>query len=80
MAFADIWDDEGWWSRTVIFGTAIYASRCPECACFVKVDSVAKTRGRGDEQQSDLAKPNATCKKHGRVTTPFLGWCSDAEE
>ena len=79
MAWADVWDDEGWWTRTVTFGEAFYAARCPECARFVKVDETAMTRGRGDEQEGELPKPNATCKKHGRVTTPFLGWISDCQ-
>jgi hypothetical protein len=69
------YDEEGWWSKTIGYGDAIYAARCPECARFVKTDKSAKRHG----EHADLAEPNATCRKHGRVTTPFLGWASDAD-
>lgn len=68
-------DNEGWFSRTVRYGDAWYAARCPECARFVKCDDAARTH----YESADLAKPNATCAKHGRVRTPFLCWESDCE-
>lgn len=67
-------DDEGWWSRTIVYGDAIYSARCPHCARFVKTDDTAKRM----VESADLAEPNATCGKHGRVETPFLGWASDS--
>ena len=68
-------DDEGWWSRTVKYGDRYYSARCPECARFVKCDREASLMaGWGD-----VAEPNATCKKHGRIKTPFLAWASDCE-
>ena len=66
-------DDEGWWSRTVCYGEGIYAARCPQCARFIKTDETATTTF----ESAELAKPNATCRKHGRVKTPFLGWKGD---
>ena len=77
MAFADTDDDEGWWSRTVTFGEAVYAARCPECARFVKVDDKAMLKGFLGEQEAEVAEPNATCAKHGRVKTPFLCWVGE---
>ncbi len=69
-------DGEGWWTRTVKYGDAYYSARCPECARFVKCDDVAQAQW---DVSAELAKPNATCKKHGRVKTPFLAWASDCE-
>lgn len=69
-------DDEGWWSRTISYGDAVYAARCPICARFVKCDDGATARW---EYSADLTRPNATCKRHGRVATPFLAWKSDLE-
>ena len=66
-------DDEGWWSRTVSFGDQVFSARCPDCARFVKVDDTAKTL----VEMGGLHEPNATCKKHGRVMTPFLAWLGD---
>lgn len=66
-------DEEGWWTRTVTFGEAVYAARCPTCARFVRADKSAVMH----PESADLAMPNATCAKHGRVATPFLGWASD---
>ena len=68
-------DDEGWWTRTVCYGDAVYAARCPKCARFVKTDETAKQRF----ESADLVEPNATCRLHGRVETPFLGWASDGQ-
>ena len=67
------WDDEGWFSRQVVYGDAVYAARCPECARFVKTDDTAKMKF----ESADLEEPNATCSKHGRVMTPFLCWWGD---
>lgn len=80
MGFSDTWDDEGWYSRTVTFGEAVYAARCPECARFVKVDEKAMVGQHLGEQASELPQPNATCAKHGRVKTPFLHWVGEYDE
>ena len=66
-------DDEGWWTRTVNYGGALYAARCPHCARFVKTDKFV-TRLLDDAK---LKEENALCSRHGRVKTPFLGWASD---
>lgn len=66
-------DDDGWWTRTVRYGEHVFASRCPECARFVKTDETAKTM----LEWGGLHEPNATCKVHGRVSTPFLAWAGD---
>jgi len=63
-------DGEGWWTRPVVYGDAIYAARCPHCARFVSTDETAKRQA----ESADLVEPNATCSKHGRIMTPFLGW------
>lgn len=69
-----MYDDEiGWWTHTVCYGEAIYAARCPHCARFVKTDDTATLRF----ESADLRKPNATCRVHGRIETPFLGWKGD---
>lgn len=68
--------EEGWWTRTVKYGDAYYAARCPICARFVKCDDKATARW---EESAELTKTNATCKKHGRVTTPFLAWAFECE-
>ena len=67
-------DDEGWWTRTVTYGDAIYSARCPDCARFVKTDKQILRL----LETADLREPNASCSKHGRVRTPFLGWVSDS--
>jgi hypothetical protein len=61
---------DGWWTWTVKYGDAIYAARCPDCGRRVKTDKVAKRL----VEFANLVEPNATCKKHGRVKTPFLDW------
>lgn len=75
MARADLtcFDDEEGRTRTVTYGEQIYSARCPECARFVKMDEVAKCY----VERGGLKEPNATCKKHGRVKTPFLAWAGD---
>ena len=66
-------DSEGWYTRQVAYGDAIYAARCPHCARFVKTDDTAKLA----VESADLDEPNATCSVHGRVETPFLCWKGD---
>lgn len=68
-----MFDDEGWWSRTVCYGEQVFSARCPQCARFVKTDSTAKVM----VEWAGLKEPNATCTKHGRVMTPFLAWKGD---
>jgi hypothetical protein len=68
--------EEGMWSRTVRYGDQIFAARCPKCSRFMKTDEVAKVM----VEWSGLKEPNATCKKHSRVRTPFLMWVSDCDE
>lgn len=69
-------DDEDWWTRTVTYGAAVFSARCPDCARFVKTDETADVM----VEWGGLHKPNATCKKHGRVSTPFLAWASDCND
>lgn len=68
-------DEQGWWTRTVKYDNRYFSARCPECARFVKCDDTASLMA----EYGDVAKPNATCAKHGRVKTPFLAWSSDCE-
>ena len=75
MSWETSLDDEGWWTRTVCYGDHVFSARCPNCARFVKTDATAETM----VEWGGLHRPNATCKKHGRVSTPFLGWASDYE-
>lgn len=69
------WDEEGWWTRTVRYGVHVFSARCPDCARFVKTDATADVM----TEWGGLHKPNATCAKHGRVSTPFLAWADDCE-
>ncbi len=69
------YEAEGWWAHTVSYGDGVYSARCPECARFVKTDETAKRLF----ESADLAEDNATCRKHGRVKTPFLCWASDCQ-
>lgn len=63
-------DDEGWWTRTVTYGGQVFSARCPVCARFVRVNKTAKVY----VEHAGLVEPNARCKRHGRVMTPWLTW------
>lgn len=66
---------------TIMYGTGagayVFYRICPYCGRFVKAD---------DQSSGPDTKPNATCKKHGRVEMPFvdyageLGWDDGDEE
>lgn len=73
MSWATTDDEAGWWTRVVRYGEHVFSARCPECARFVKVDATAQVM----VEWGGLRGPNATCFRHGRVETPFLGWASD---
>jgi len=49
-------------------GTMSFVPVCPICGRFVKADDVITTRG------GHVTKPNATCKKCGRVEMLFEGY------
>ena len=51
-------------------GGAYFARVCPNCNRFVKADDTVDVNGLEDI----IHKPNATCKKCGRVEMPFTGW------
>ena len=68
-------DGEGWWSALVQYGEAVYARRCPRCARFVRCDDKALLRS----ESAEIFQPNATCRRHGRVVTPFLAWADDCQ-
>lgn len=53
-------------------GGAAFARVCPVCGRFVKADDTITVRGLDD--RVDEKTPNATCKRHGRVAMPFLGY------
>jgi len=76
MPWESSWDDEGWWTRTVRYGEHVFSARCPDCARFVKTDKEANVM----TDWGGLLTPNATCAKHGRVSTPFLAWAGDCCE
>ena len=44
---------------------------CPYCGRFVKADKQSR--------RPEYSKGNATCKKHGRVQMPLLGYLEDLE-
>lgn len=73
MSWESSIDEEGWWTRTVRYGDHVFSARCPECARFVKTDKTASVM----VEWGGLKKPNATCKRHGRVSTPFLAWAGE---
>ena len=50
---------------------ATFIRQCPECARYVKADETARMRGIDLEEP---VGPNATCKRHGRVSMPFVGF------
>ena len=50
----------------------IFYRVCPVCSAFVKPDN--------ETHLPENQTPNATCKRHGRVTMPFCCWASDIEE
>lgn len=76
MSWEGSWNDEGWWTRIVRYGDQVFSARCPDCARFVKTDKEAKL----GFEWAGVREPNATCAKHGRVSTPFLAWASDCCE
>jgi hypothetical protein len=51
-------------------GKAVYIPVCINCGRFVKVDKYITINGLGQIKD----RPNATCKKCGRVKMPFEGW------
>jgi hypothetical protein len=53
-------------------GSAVYFRVCPKCSRFVKADKTILVQGSGEE--AIVHEPNATCKKHGRVEMPFMGY------
>ena len=51
------------------YGDAVFVRRCPECSRFVKPNAKIRTKGT-----TIVDEPNATCKVHGPVKMPFLGF------
>jgi len=49
---------------------ATFARVCPKCGRFVKPDETVRFQYEGPPEE----KPNATCKKCGRVNMPFEGY------
>ena len=66
----EIEDDNNY--PTVVYGSGgsayVYYRICPYCGRFVKTDDSSKGPDCG---------PNATCKKHGRVEMPFVGYAGE---
>jgi hypothetical protein len=57
--------------RRVLYGDGMtFVPVCPQCGRFIKADKTVTVNGFGDY----VAKPNATCKKCGRVEMPFEGF------
>jgi len=55
--------------RRVVYGDgATFVPVCPTCGRFVKADATCWFKN------DQLAKPNATCKRCGRVEMLFEGW------
>ena len=52
------------------FGGATFARVCPQCNRFVTADKEVTLKGNGQP----APVPNATCRIHGRVAMPFLGY------
>ncbi len=63
-------DHEG--TRRVVYGDdrATFVAVCPKCGRFVKPDPTVLI----SEASGPARKPNATCKRHGRVEMPFEGY------
>ena len=58
--------------RRIVYGDegATFVPVCSQCGRFVKADAKIEINGLGDINK----KPNATCKKHGRVEMIFEGY------
>lgn len=52
-------------------GHLVFARVCPVCGRFVKAHETLRYRESIDGIYD--FKPNATCKRHGEVTMPFMG-------
>ena len=54
--------------RCVVYGDgATFDPACPKCGRFVEADKEIKLT-------QTMEGATATCKKHGRVEMPFVGW------
>jgi hypothetical protein len=56
--------------KTDEWGDLLFIPVCPKCGRFVKADKAVTVNGLGEY----VSKPNATCKKDGRVEMPFEGF------
>ena len=64
--------------RRAVYGRngPMFIPVCPKCGRFVKADG---TYSFSENSGIDHKKPNATCKKCGRIAMPFDGWDEDEE-
>lgn len=58
-------------TRRLMYGDNMcFIAACPNCGRFVKADDSVTINGL----EELVSKPNADCKKCGRVEMPFEGW------
>lgn len=54
-------------------GGAVFIRVCPECGRFAVADKTILVN-----EETGLKKaPNGTCKRHGRIEMPFMGFIGD---
>lgn len=58
--------------RRVQYGEGVFVPVCEKCGRFVKADDTIRFTEGGDGPPED--KPNATCKKCGRMKMVFEGF------
>jgi len=60
--------------RIVYEGGMWFLPVCPKCGRFVKADKVLEVLHNKWTDEDKIGKPNATCKKCGRIQMPFEGY------
>ena len=58
----------------VAYGEKVFARVCPICSRFVKADEELTFMHNEFTEEDRFDKPNATCKRDGRVQMDFLGY------
>lgn len=51
-------------------GNATFERTCPECGRFVKADETVRFGYEFEQPEGN----NATCRQHGRIEMPFVGY------
>lgn len=65
--------------QRVSYGDKTFARICPTCSSFVKADETFHFKHNDFTDEDRFDEPNATCKTHGRVIMPFIGYFGEGE-